>query len=140
MEVYRSQFAEDGLSIIKDKNNFIHYSDEHGVQIGEDTAFPGVLAAGVASSNGTVLKSWGAKVKQYGLDRVFVERIGTGQYKVHHSIGHSNYIPTATPFGTSAITITIFDISDYYFTLETYETGGKAKYNSGFTYLCVCGT
>lgn len=93
--------ALDGLMAFYGKNKYLYINekvtgDNPFLSIAGVTDIPGVLCAGRIASNANVQASWGAKKNRPGYQYAFVEKISTGRYRVHHSIGHTDYIPKLT--------------------------------------------
>ena len=118
------------------RENFLHVS-EQGTTIKGKTDMPGVLAAGIARTLGSVYNAYGAKVNRQGYDRAVCERQRDNSYKVYHSIGHSNYSVQVTVFGDSRDAGCVMDIQDYYFTCCFYNPVDTYKEQHDFTYLCI---
>ena len=118
------------------RENFLHVS-ERGTTIKGKTDMPGVLAAGIARTTGTVQNAYGAKVNRQGYNRAACERQRDNSYKVYHSIGHSNYSVQVTVFGDSRDAGCVMDIQDYYFTCCFYNPVDTYKEQHDFTYLCI---
>lgn len=118
------------------RENFLHVS-EQGTTIKGRTDMPGVLAAGIARTTGTVQNAYGAKVNRQGYDIAVCERQRDNSYKVYHSIGHSNYSVQLTVFGDSRDAGCVMDIQDYYFTCCFYNPVDTYKEQHDFTYLCI---
>ena len=118
------------------RENFLHVS-EQGTTIKGRTDMPGVLAAGIARTLGSVYNAYGAKVNRQGYDRAVCERQRDNSYKVYHSIGHSNYSVQVTVFGDSRDAGCVMDIQDYYFTCCFYNPVDTYKEQHDFTYLCI---
>ena len=118
------------------RENFLHVSEE-GTTIKGRTDMPGVLAAGIAKTTGTVQNAYGAKVNRQGYDYAACERQRDNSYKVYHSIGHSNYSVQVTVFGDSRDAGCVMDVQDYYFTCCFYNPVDTYKEQHNFTYLCI---
>lgn len=118
------------------RENFLHVS-EQGTTIKGRTDMPGVLAAGIARTTGTVQNAYGAKVNRQGYTGAWCERQRDNSYKVYHSIGHSNYSVQVTVFGDSRDAGCVMDIQDYYFTCCFYNPVDTYKEQHNFTYLCI---
>ena len=118
------------------RENFLHVSEE-GTTIKGKTDMPGVLAAGIAKTTGTVQNAYGAKVNRQGYDYAACERQRDNSYKVYHSIGHSNYSVQVTVFGDSRDAGCVMDVQDYYFTCCFYNPVDTYKEQHNFTYLCI---
>ena len=118
------------------RENFLHVSEE-GTTIKGRTDMPGVLAAGIAKTTGTVQNAYGAKVNRQGCDYASCERQRDNSYKVYHSIGHSNYSVQVTVFGDSRDAGCVMDVQDYYFTCCFYNPVDTYKEQHNFTYLCI---
>ena len=118
------------------RENFLHVSEE-GTTIKGRTDMPGVLAAGIARTTGTVQNAYGAKVNRQGYDYAVCERQRDDSYKVYHSIGHSNYSVQVTVFGDSRDAGCVMDVQDYYFTCCFYNPVDTYKEQHNFTYLCI---
>lgn len=118
------------------RENFLHVS-EQGTTIKGRTDMPGVLAAGIAKTTGTVQNAYGAKVNRQGYDYAACERQRDNSYKVYHSIGHSNYSVQVTVFGDSRDAGCVMDVQDYYFTCCFYNPVDTYKEQHNFTYLCI---
>ena len=118
------------------RENFLHVSEE-GTTIKGKTDIPGVLAAGIARTLGSVSNAFGAKVNRQGYDYAICERQRDNSYKVYHSIGHSNYSVQVTVFGDSRDAGCVMEISDYYFRCCFYNPVDVYKEEHDFTYLCI---
>ena len=118
------------------RENFLHVSEE-GTTIKGKTDIPGVLAAGIARTLGSVSNAFGAKVHRQGYDYAICERQRDNSYKVYHSIGHSNYSVQVTVFGDSRDAGCVMEISDYYFRCCFYNPVDVYKEEHDFTYLCI---
>ena len=132
-EVY---IGKDSMYAVFGRENFLHVS-EQGTTIKGKTDMPGVLAAGIARTTGTVQNAYGAKVNSLGYDSAHCERQSDNSYKVYHSIGHSNYSVQVTVFGDSRDAGCVMDIQDYYFTCCFYNPVDTYKEQHNFTYLCI---
>lgn len=131
-EVY---IGKDSMYAVFGRENFLHVSEE-GTTIKGKTDMPGVLAAGIARTSGSVYNAFGAKVHRQGYDTPYSERQWDNIYKVYHSIGHSNYSVQITPINTRD-TGCVLDVSDYYFTCCFYGTTDNDRYQHDFHYLCI---
>ena len=131
-EVY---IGKDSMYAVFGRENFLHVS-EQGTTIKGRTDMPGVLAAGIARTSGSVYNAFGAKVHRQGYDTPYSERQWDNIYKVYHSIGHSNYSVQITPINTRD-TGCVLDVSDYYFTCCFYGTTDNDRYQHDFHYLCI---
>ena len=131
-EVY---IGKDSMYAVFGRENFLHVS-EQGTTIKGRTDMPGVLAAGIARTYGTVDNAFGAKVNRQGYDIAFCERQRDDIYKVYHSIGHSNYSVQVTPINTRDAGC-VLDVSEYYFTCCFYGTMDTDRYQHDFHYLCI---
>lgn len=131
-EVY---IGKDSMYAVFGRENFLHVSEE-GTTIKGRTDMPGVLAAGIARTYGTVDNAFGAKVNRQGYDIAFCERQRDDIYKVYHSIGHSNYSVQVTPINTRDAGC-VLDVSEYYFTCCFYGTTDNDRYQHDFHYLCI---
>jgi|GEM_PF-877111 hypothetical protein bfra3_11876 len=132
-EVY---IGKDSMYAVFGRENFLHVSEE-GTTIKGRTDMPGVLAAGIAKTTGTVQNAYGAKVNRLGYEGAWCERQRDNSYKVYHSIGHSNYSVQVTVFGDSRDAGCVMDIQDYYFTCCFYNPVDTYKEQHNFTYLCI---
>ena len=132
-EVY---IGKDSMYAVFGRENFLHVS-EQGTTIKGRTDMPGVLAAGIAKTTGTVQNAYGAKVNRQGYDYAACERQRDNSYKVYHSIGHSNYSVQVTVFGDSRDAGCVMDVQDYYFTCCFYNPVDTYKEQHNFTYLCI---
>ena len=132
-EVY---IGKDSMYAVFGRENFLHVSEE-GTTIKGPTNMPGVLAAGIAKTTGTVQNAYGAKVNRQGCDYASCERQRDNSYKVYHSIGHSNYSVQVTVFGDSRDAGCVMDVQDYYFTCCFYNPVDTYKEQHNFTYLCI---
>ena len=132
-EVY---IGKDSMYAVFGRENFLHVSEE-GTTIKGRTDMPGVLAAGIAKTTGTVQNAYGAKVNRQGYDYAACERQRDNSYKVYHSIGHSNYSVQVTVFGDSRDAGCVMDVQDYYFTCCFYNPVDTYKEQHNFTYLCI---
>lgn len=132
-EVY---IGKDSMYAVFGRENFLHVS-EQGTTIKGKTDMPGVLAAGIAKTTGTVQNAYGAKVNRQGYDYAACERQRDNSYKVYHSIGHSNYSVQVTVFGDSRDAGCVMDVQDYYFTCCFYNPVDTYKEQHNFTYLCI---
>lgn len=132
-EVY---IGKDSMYAVFGRENFLHVSEE-GTTIKGPTNMPGVLAAGIAKTTGTVQNAYGAKVNRQGYDYAACERQRDNSYKVYHSIGHSNYSVQVTVFGDSRDAGCVMDVQDYYFTCCFYNPVDTYKEQHNFTYLCI---
>lgn len=118
------------------RENFLHVSEE-GTTIKGKTDMPGVLAAGIARTTGSVQNAYGAKVNRLGYNYADCERQRDNSYIVYHSIGHSNYSVQVTVFGNSRDAGCVMDVQDYYFTCCFYNPVDVNKEEHDFTYLCI---
>ena len=118
------------------RENFLHVSEE-GTTIKGKTDMPGVLAAGIARTTGSVQNAYGAKVNRQGYDYAVCEWQRDGYYKVYHSIGHSNYSVQVTVFGNSRDAGCVMEVKDYYFTCCFYNPVDVYREQQNFTYLCI---
>jgi hypothetical protein len=131
-EVY---IGKDSMYAVFGRENFLHVSEE-GTTIKGKTDMPGVLAAGIAKTSGSVYNAFGSKVHRQGYDIAFCERQRDDIYKVYHSIGHSNYSVQITPINTRD-TGCVLEVSAYYFTCCFYGTTDNDRYQHDFHYLCI---
>lgn len=132
-EVY---IGKDSMYAVFGRENFLHVSED-GTTIKGKTDIPGVLAAGIARTLGSVSNAFGAKVNRQGYDYAICERQRDNSYKVYHSIGHSNYSVQVTVFGDSRDAGCVMEISDYYFRCCFYNPVDVYKEEHDFTYLCI---
>lgn len=99
------------------------------------TNIPGVLAAATVLEYGGIFNAWGRKVSKKGATKV-----STGQYRVYHNVGHSEYTVQVTPhvYGGNqwcAMANIINKTSTYFEFLMRNDDGNGA--DSGFDYMII---
>ena len=117
----------------------LYMSEEEGFHLtskNNKLNLPGVLCAARVSGWRTADYAWGRFVKKQGGTAVQVDRERDGSYRVYHSIGHTNYIPTVTPQGGGALMVEMLDVYNDYFTFKFYDRSGRVA-ASAFNYQCI---
>ena len=136
---YRTIGFHDGAWYIAYPDIMLYMSEEEGFHLtakNNKLNLPGVLCAARIDASRVARYSWGRFVNKQGLQVVQVDRETDGRYKVYHSIGHTNYIPTVTPQGGGALMVEMLDVYSDYFTFKFYNrSGGVAA--SAFNYQCI---
>lgn len=99
------------------------------------TNMPGVLAAGRVNRQGRILAAWGAKVNKQGVSDAVVDFNSDNTYTVHHSVGHTDYIPQLTVEDSRDV-IGYFQIQPYSFKVRVTFSGQEGSaYPNAFSYV-----
>lgn len=122
--VRRFEFGKNGFMGFY-TNNHIYYTEAGGLDVRGNTNIPGVLGTASCDVSGALSNKWGSKIEGYAT------KIGTGHYRVYHSIGHNEYTVNANAFYGGAI-VTIATKTASYFEAIIMINGTKS--NSGFDY------
>ena len=90
-------------------------------------------SSGLVSHLGGARNLWGAKKHLWKT----CDRLMTGVYVVYHSVGHKNYSVQVTPKGTHKVVANVDGLSDEYFTVYIYDTGGGQLLDSDFFFTVI---
>lgn len=121
------QFGLNGMMAFF-SDNHMHFTETTGLDVRGATNLPGVLMSGVVSSAGSMLSVWGGK-KGSGS----ASRLSTGQYRVNHAIGHTDYAVLVTPNENRTFYVTNKTTST--FDVRIYTTGSSpALYDTEFNF------
>lgn len=136
---YRTIGFHDGAWYIAYPDIMLYMSEEEGFHLtskNNKLNLPGVLCAARIDSSRVARYAWGKFVKKQGSLDPQVDREKDGSYKVHHSIGHENYIPTVTPQGGEPLMVSMLEVKADYFTFKLFNrSGGVAA--GAFNYQCI---
>lgn len=66
---------------------------QFGQRMGEKWNAPGILYSAIVKNGTALFNSWGN-----GLSVTSFEKLGTGNYRLRHNLGHTQYIVVATPY------------------------------------------
>ncbi len=117
-------------------DSLLYQSEEEGTVVKGKSDLPGVLCAARVDANRTATYHWGKYAAEQGTVTPGIERDQNGVYKVSHTIGHTNYVPTVTPNGGGALMVEMLDTYPSYFTFKMYNRGGSVA-SSAFNYQCI---
>lgn len=132
--------GEHGLSVMYglDRILMLHPRSQDGdtfLDLYGKTNMPGVLAAGRVNRDGRVLAAWGAKVNKQGVSDAVVDFNSDNTYTVHHSVGHTDYIPQLTVEDSRDV-IGYFQIQPYSFKVRvTFSGESGSAYPNAFSYV-----
>ena len=108
----------------------------------EELDMPGCVLCGGAVKNGLVYNSFGKYKNKSGdtIPRAIFDK-NTRIYRVHHSIGHTNYVPMITMAqGAWADLPHIVSVDSYSFDVKFINSENVAsQWNWDFNYVCYKG-
>lgn len=135
-EYRRVAYFPDGW-YISYPNILLYMSEPTGfVLSGRDVDIPGVLCAARVDRFGSAGAVYGKRALPVGRIKPVIEYTATNGYRVHHSIGHSHYIPFVTPSGGVGAMVEMGAVTDTYFEFKMYNRNGAAV-EGAFNYQCI---
>lgn len=132
-DIRRFEFARNGFMAFY-QNNHMYFSETGGLDVRGAMNIPGVLLAGEVGYTGGFTSSWGAK-KHVSSTAV---KITTGQYRVYHSIGHTDYQIQITPT-TANRTAYIYSKANDNFVVYFYSVGSSPSLSDTGFHFSITG-
>lgn len=131
----RLAFYQDGW-YMSYPDMLLYLSREEGLVYHGKMDMPGVICAARIDAYKMARYFWGKRAIPKGEPTPRASRDSSGVYTVHHSIGHTNYIPMVTPQYSGAAMVEMLDVYVDRFTFKIYNRSGSTI-SCAFNYQCM---